>query len=97
MLTPWVPACVYQTAPSPKKVIPAPAFYHQAGFSAGFLSVLIIATLLTGVYVQAGSIAELVPDLTPPLDQYKVAIDAARVWLDQQADQAVLVFEQMIE
>jgi hypothetical protein len=76
---------------------PAPAFYHQAGFSAGFLSVLIIATLLTGVYVQAGSIAELVPDLTPPLDQYKVAIDAARVWLDQQADQAVLVFEQMIE
>ncbi len=76
---------------------PAPAFYHQAGFSAGFLSVLIIATLLTGVYVQAGAIAELVPDLTPPLDQYKVAIDAARVWLDQQADQAVLVFEQMIE
>jgi hypothetical protein len=77
--------------------VPAPAFYHQAGFSAGFLSVLIIATLLTGVYVQAGSIAELVPDLTPPLDQYTASIDKARLWLDQQAEQIVILLKQVVQ
>ena len=75
---------------------PAPAFYHQAGFSAGFLSILIVATLLTGVYIQAGSIGELIPDLTPPLDQYKATIDGARVWLDQQANQAIVLFKQVV-
>lgn len=76
---------------------PAPAFYHQAGFSAGFLSILIIATLLTGVYVQAGYIGELVPELTPPLDQYKATINEARLWLDKQAEQAVVLFEQTVQ
>ena len=71
---------------------PTPSFYRQAGFSSGFVFILIIAAVLTGIYVQAGYITQLVPDLTEPLNQYQTAVDAARVWLDQQTDQAVALF-----
>ena len=71
---------------------PTPSFYRQTGFSSGFVFTLIIAAVLAGIYVQARYITQLVPDLIEPLNQYQTAVDAARVWLDHQTDQAVALF-----
>jgi predicted Zn finger-like uncharacterized protein len=66
----------------------APAFYQQAGFFAGFLFIVSIAAVLALTYSQTGLISQIVPDLAEPLEYYQMAVDQARGWLDQQADEA---------
>jgi predicted Zn finger-like uncharacterized protein len=66
----------------------APAFYQQAGFFAGFLFIVSIAAVLALTYSQTGLISQIVPDLSEPLEYYQMAVDQARGWLDQQADEA---------
>lgn len=69
-----------------------PAFTEAAerrrGFGAGFLSVLLVAAALTLVYVLAPRLAEALPQAKGVIDQYVVAVDAARLWLDDALQRA---------
>ena len=56
----------------------------RAGFRLGFSTVLLLATLALLVYAYAPQLAGRVPALTPLLDSYVAAVDAARIWLDGQ-------------
>ncbi|MDG2404945.1 MAG: zinc-ribbon domain-containing protein [Paracoccaceae bacterium] len=67
---------------------PAPAFYQQAGFFAGFLFVSSIAVVLALIYAQTSLITRIVPNLVEPLEYYQMAVDQARGWLNQQAAEA---------
>ena len=57
---------------------------RRGGFKRGFMSVVLIAILCTGVYLAAPMLTEQVPALSPALSTYTEVIDQARLWLDVQ-------------
>jgi len=65
-----------------------PRFYQQVGFSSGFLFVISIAATLALVYSQNVAISKMAPSLEEPLGYYQITVDQARIWLDQQAEEA---------
>lgn len=61
----------------------------RRGFRIGFGLVLLIFALLIGLYAFGDEIAESVPALAAPLEQFREAVDGARVWLDGAAQSLV--------
>lgn len=57
---------------------------QRSGFRGGFTVAIVITMLAVIVYLLAPSIARLVPALEPALAGYVDAVNAARLWLDQQ-------------
>ncbi len=55
---------------------------ERRGFGKGFLSVVVLMTLLVLIYVFALQIANAVPQADPHLSAYVAKVDAARLWLD---------------
>lgn len=64
-----------------------------AGFRLGFSMVLLLSALALLVYVYAPQLAGRVPALTPLLDSYVAAVDAARIWLDAQMRAAIAAMQ----
>jgi predicted Zn finger-like uncharacterized protein len=60
----------------------APAQPKRGGFSRGFLTVIVLFTILVLVYVFAGKIAESVPALRAPLETYVALVNDLRAWID---------------
>lgn len=56
---------------------------RKSGFSRGFAIMLVLATIIVAIYVNAPLISEKVPALTPYLDNYISYMNQAREWLDQ--------------
>jgi predicted Zn finger-like uncharacterized protein len=54
----------------------------DTGFRSGFTLMLLVAVVLTAVYLAAPRLAEQFPAGKPALDSYVSGVDAARVWLD---------------
>ena len=54
----------------------------RRGFRTGFMTMLLIFTVLAVVYVLAPRIAAAVPALEGPLQSYVSTVDKGRVWLD---------------
>ncbi|MFD1340915.1 zinc-ribbon domain-containing protein [Litorisediminicola beolgyonensis] len=67
----------------------------SGGFGRGFLTVLVLAAALSGLYAAAPSLTAAVPALADPLAAYVAAIDAARVWLDGQVTQLLVSMGQI--
>lgn len=53
-------------------------------FWRGFMLMVLIAIVLVAIYVFAPRIADAVPQLAGPLEQYVSFVDQGRVWLDSQ-------------
>ncbi|ETD83882.1 zinc-ribbon domain-containing protein [Rhodobacter capsulatus] len=65
----------------------------RAGFRLGFSMVLLLAALAVLLYAYAPQLAGRVPALTPLLDSYVAAVDAARIWLDAQLRAAITAMQ----
>ncbi|WP_444460756.1 hypothetical protein [Rhodobacter capsulatus] len=55
--------------------------------------VLLLAALAVLLYAYAPQLAGRVPALTPLLDSYVAAVDAARIWLDAQLRAAIAAMQ----
>ena len=64
---------------------PGPAKQKRRGFRMGLLLVIALAALLFVIYGYAPEIAGAVPQVDPYLSAYVAQVDAARLWLDGQA------------
>ncbi|MBA98681.1 zinc-ribbon domain-containing protein [Sulfitobacter sp.] len=71
-----------RTLPSSHHAKTQPRRAERSAFRSGFLIVVIIATLMVGVYLMAPDLGTAVPQLEPYLTAYVTWIDAARLWLD---------------
>lgn len=60
----------------------------------GFLFGLVMVAAAVAVYVYAADISEMIPQANSTLDTYVTKIDAARVWLEQTAQNAINWLEQ---
>lgn len=67
------------------QMIPDPEETEQEkrrGFRFGFIAVLLTIAALVALYVFAPQISDAVPSLADAMDNYVVAVDTARIWLD---------------
>ncbi len=67
------------------RMIPEPEEVEEEqrrGFRFGFLSVLVVILVLTGIYIFAPQLSKAVPSMAGALDSYVAGVDAARIWLD---------------
>ncbi|MBT3141488.1 thioredoxin [Phaeobacter gallaeciensis] len=65
---------------------PGPAKPRKSGgFLRGFSVIVIIGVILAGLYINAPTIAQSVPQADPMLSAYVALVDQARLWLDAQA------------
>ena len=71
-----------RTLPSSHHAKTQPRRAERSAFRSGFLIIVIIATLMVGVYLMAPDLGTAVPQLEPYLTAYVTWIDAARLWLD---------------
>ena len=62
---------------------------ERRGFSAGFLSIVVLATLLIMIYVFAPKIAAMVPGVDPYLSAFVAWVDNTRLWLDEHLQSAL--------
>lgn len=63
---------------------PAAAPARRGGFSRGFSVILLFFALALALYVFAGKLAEMVPQLEPLLSAYVEMVNRGRFWLDGQ-------------
>ena len=70
---------------APAAAEPATVRQKRRGFRLGFAAVLALGALLFVLYGYAPDIAEAVPQADPYLSAYVAQVDAARLWLDGQA------------
>ncbi|EAQ04405.1 MJ0042 family finger-like domain protein [Pseudooceanicola batsensis HTCC2597] len=64
----------------------AAAQEQRLGFRRGFVAVIVLAVLMTIIYLQAPQLADAVPALAGPLEAYVAGVDDGRMWLDEKAE-----------
>ncbi len=69
----------------------------RRGFRTGFMTVLLIFTVLTVVYVLAPRLSAAVPALERPLQGYVNTVDKGRVWLDEKVQGLLKSLDTMAE
>lgn len=70
---------------------------RRGGFRIGFLTVLLLALLLTLAYGQADRIARTVPAASPLLESYVETVNAGRLWLDLHLQEVLAQLETLAQ
>lgn len=70
--------------------MPPPVAQSRGGFRSGFLMVMTLAMIGSGLYIAAPTLSRLVPSLEAPLESYVAVVNSLRLQLDGVMQQATV-------